>query len=104
MRTSSSMTFATNDERTAKRVSDALGTATGEGNVAVCTINRRRPTAWAPLRALASPELRRLHRRVANVREHLGQIAHVEQRPAHAVRFYIAFMNGRLNHARIPMP
>jgi type IV secretion system protein VirD4 len=28
MRTSPSMTFATNDERTAKRVSDALGTAT----------------------------------------------------------------------------
>jgi ParB family chromosome partitioning protein len=22
----------------------------------------------------------------------------------HAVRFYIAFINGRLNHARIPMP
>src|ERR1700722_17795308 len=31
----------------------------GEGNVAACTINRRRPTAWAPLRALASPDLRR---------------------------------------------
>src|SRR5258707_5495504 len=31
----------------------------GEGNVAACTINRRRHTAWAPLRALASPDLRR---------------------------------------------
>jgi hypothetical protein len=44
----------------------------GEGNVSVCTINRRRPTARAPSKRWRLRTFADLHRRVVNVREHLG--------------------------------